>query len=86
MAQSKARKVQIGRDNRPGLKKLGQLDLQARQRKKRTAQVDQLAAWIELHKYAAVEVGPGDRAILDILPRKQQWKVAIRALFPGSGA
>lgn len=69
-------KVQVGTDNRLGLKKLGQLDLQARKRKQ--AQVGQ---WLRTNRSQVVQVAEGYTALVGVLDVPTSVAVAERALY-----
>jgi len=83
VARSKRERVQVGIDNRPGLKKIGQLDLQARQRNIRDARKREwkaVGAEIEALKYTAVSAGPGHTIMFGAMPEREQQRMAIAAL------
>jgi hypothetical protein len=69
-------KVLVGTDNRMGLKKLGQLDLQARKRKQ--ARVGQ---WLRTNRNEVVRVASGYTALVGVLDVPTGVAVAERALY-----
>ena len=77
------RRVQVGQDIRPGLKKIGQLDAQARLRNIRDARKREWAeveAVIEAKKYTAVSAGKGHTIMFGAMPKREQRRLAIAAL------
>ena len=62
-------------DGRPGLKRLGQLDIQARERNSPEAKVRR---WLRDNQHAVVQVQPGDTGILSALPENVRVAVARR--------
>ena len=76
MARRKGDRPQVGADNRMGLKKLGQLDLQARKRKQ--ARVGQ---WLRSNRNEVVRVASGYTALVGVLDVPTGVAVAERALF-----
>ena len=76
------RKFQVGVDSRPGLKKIGQLDMQARARAERNGPRAQVGRWVRNNQETIMEVGPGHTAFVYALSKDEQWKLGARTLFP----
>ncbi len=77
------RKALRGIDNRPGLKLIGKLDEQARERdirEGRQRQWSAVDAEIKARQYTAVNAGKGHTIMFGAMPMREQRRLAIAAL------